>query len=179
MHTYRIYIFQKTGRKIKDEIHNDNNNTTIIINNTSKKVKSYSIEADCYKCKYCDFIKKGTTTTDASRAMKEHCDIVHHKIRYTCQLCPKQFKQLSNILRHMDTHTPCIPEYSCTYCNETFSTTENLFLHVFTHTGKLPFQCGSCPEQFLSSVECIKHMKAHSNTCVLKSSAADVSNKFI
>eukprot|EP01129_Flabellula_baltica_P015572 TRINITY_DN7987_c0_g1_i1.p1 TRINITY_DN7987_c0_g1~~TRINITY_DN7987_c0_g1_i1.p1 ORF type:complete len:292 (-),score=47.85 TRINITY_DN7987_c0_g1_i1:62-937(-) len=110
----------------------------------------------------------------------------------TCPVpeCKKHFKDKSNLVKHLRTHTQEKP-YQCKYCDKcfshsstrndhenthvnrnkhlctfegcgkTFANAANLKRHIRIHTGEKPYACKHCQRRFTQSSNCKQHEKIH------------------
>ena len=68
-----------------------------------------------------------------------HCDTDTGKKSFKCDTCGKDFKFMSNLIRHLRVHTGERP-YSCKECGKDFMQKNNLESHMRTHTGEMDHQ---------------------------------------
>lgn len=69
-----------------------------------------------------------------------------------CEVCNKNFKEKSKLIRHMLVHTGEKP-HRCVVCGKAFSVDYNLRTHMRIHTGEKPFKCEveTCGKTFAQS----------------------------
>ena len=79
---------------------------------------------------------------------------------YLCLECPKKFKRVSGLNRHMSTHTSK-KLHTCTECNKKFSQSGDLKQHMVIHTGERPYTYTACSKRSQSGSLKI-HMRIHS-----------------
>jgi len=112
------------------------------------------------------------------------------KYKKRCPKCKKEFKDKSNLIKHIRTHTGEKP-YKCDYCgkcfrhtstrndhlnihlnrnphvcdyegcNKQFANSANLKRHKRIHTGEKPYKCKYCDKKFTQSTNCKQHEKIH------------------
>ena len=80
---------------------------------------------------------------------------------YVCDFCKRSFLHLSNLRRHMRTHTGERP-YKCTVCERAFTQKTHLVDHMRTHTGARPYVCSICMRAFAYSTGLRNHLRTHS-----------------
>lgn len=107
---------------------------------------------------------------------------------YQCMYCTKEFKKLSDLVRHIRIHTHEKPykcdqcfrafavkstlnahirthsgtkNYACEHCQKMFSTSGSVKVHTLLHTGAKPFKCTSCDKSFRTSGHRNSHMHSH------------------
>jgi len=113
------------------------------------------------------------------------------KDKFICDICEREFANLTSVNEHMNTHINSDPEvpfrcdvcgkcfavaarltrhyrthtgekpYNCNTCNKSFSVKENLNVHERTHTQEKPYQCTVCQRSFEHSGKLHRHMRIH------------------
>ncbi|KAL9910808.1 metal response element-binding Transcription Factor-1 isoform 1-T1 [Glossina fuscipes fuscipes] len=89
---------------------------------------------------------------------------LHNGETFNCNQCTKYFTTLSDLKKHMRTHTQERP-YKCPEdtCGKSFTASHHLKTHIRTHTGERPYPCEetSCQKSFSTSHSLKSHKKTH------------------
>ncbi|GIY09130.1 hypothetical protein CDAR_534971 [Caerostris darwini] len=80
--------------------------------------------------------------------------------RYLCPVCDYSSLALTNVKRHVLTHTGVYP-YKCTLCGKGFRQKRDLDSHRMKHSGERPFKCHVCPKSFTRKEVLKTHMISH------------------
>ncbi|KAL5249632.1 hypothetical protein ACHWQZ_G018480 [Mnemiopsis leidyi] len=79
---------------------------------------------------------------------------------YKCEICPKSFADLFNLIIHKRTHSG-EKAYKCDVCFKTFGTKYVLTKHERTHTGERPYKCDICFRSFTQKPHLTSHRRIH------------------
>lgn len=82
------------------------------------------------------------------------------EIMYRCDLCEKQFKDLSLLERHLRLHLEG-KLFNCTLCSKVFNYKGLLKRHMVVHTKIKPYECMQCNKKFTQSNDLKIHMRLH------------------
>jgi transcription elongation factor Elf1 len=80
---------------------------------------------------------------------------------YPCDVCQKIFRDRSNLVKHIRTHTKEKP-FVCDHCGKSFAHSQTLKEHTFTHTNQKPFFCDICNKTFANEANLKRHARTHS-----------------
>lgn len=99
---------------------------------------------------------------------------------HQCNVCHKEFKKPSDLIRHMRIHTREKP-FRCNHCFRTFSIKSTLKSHVRTHESSKLLECKTCGKKVASSRSLKIHLRTHVGikpfTCNLCSKAFTTSGQ--
>ncbi|XP_073441610.1 zinc finger protein 90-like [Dendrobates tinctorius] len=79
---------------------------------------------------------------------------------FSCDICPKSFRNRSSLYKHKKTHLGVRP-FRCDHCHKTFSHNYGLLRHKRAHTGERPFECSLCRKRFYRKDTLEKHQIVH------------------
>ena len=105
---------------------------------------------------------------NTSKELGEHI-LEKHKTTgsFKCQwskregdICVKEFRQRSHLIKHIRTHTKEKP-FECEECGRKFAQSGNLRSHIQTHTEEKPFECEECGRKFALQALLKRHMFIH------------------
>jgi len=84
-------------------------------------------------------------------------------MKYTCELCKKEFLVKNKYERHMNRINPCIKdEIKCRQCNKCFFSLQTLQRHLnkkIECNNNMYYQCEICKKQYLNKYRFNQHMK--------------------
>ncbi|XP_023247891.1 zinc finger protein 37 homolog, partial [Copidosoma floridanum] len=81
---------------------------------------------------------------------------------YSCNECPRAYKNKYNLTCHMQTHYGERP-HQCNMCFKTFQYKCHLRSHMRTHSGERPYRCNVCSQAFRKQRYLTVHMHTHSS----------------
>jgi len=106
-------------------------------------------------------LKHAPQSHQESIAAEENYSSLPRRFRpHSCEDCSKCFTKLSDLKRHVQTHTGEKP-HTCEECSKSFVKSSDLKRHALTHSGKKPFECSKCLKCFTKSSYLQKHMEKH------------------
>ncbi|GBN65463.1 Zinc finger protein 613, partial [Araneus ventricosus] len=84
------------------------------------------------------------------------------KIKFSCDLCDKEFDFKSQFDNHYRRHTSEKP-FVCDVCKKGFNQKGNLVRHYITHTDEKPFVCDVCEKGFTQKGDLVRHYRTHTD----------------
>ena len=140
------------------------------IDSVHRKIKPFECPV-CYK----SFTEKGSMLrhlksmhTDNASPVKNPNNKEMKEMKYSCEICQKQFVLRDSLKRHELVHQGLM--YSCNLCDKTFTQTGSLKRHIqVTHEGIKPFKCQYCDKSYSQRAHLRTHEETHLNTNIEKS----------
>ncbi|XP_035671688.1 zinc finger and BTB domain-containing protein 18.3-like [Branchiostoma floridae] len=116
----------------------------------------------------CDVCSAGFSTKHSLLRHKQlHKADTEEDHRPACELCGKRFHQMSDLRRHVHTHTGTEP-YRCQLCGRGFLRRSDLSTHLRFHNKAKPFQCALCNKTYYQSGDLKRHIRrSHEQTADL------------
>lgn len=114
-----------------------------------------------YECKTCKESFLSYKAYSKHQAVHVLLKIEYPKLKiYKCDRCPKEFRKLCDLERHIRVHTGEKP-YNCLICRKSFQQAHNLTKHMIIHTKDKQYSCEICNKQFGRSDVLNRHMITH------------------
>lgn len=108
-----------------------------------------------YRCDicFCSFVHK--------KSLDNH-RLVHQR-QYKCGMCDREFKNKSNMRKHLQLVHLKLELFVCEICARTFKYSRSYVEHKRRHTGERPFKCDieTCDKSFATSKQKRLHINVH------------------
>ncbi|XP_027737057.1 transcriptional repressor CTCFL isoform X5 [Empidonax traillii] len=102
-----------------------------------------------------------TFTSARLSNLKRHLKTHSDEKRYLCHLCPKAFRTATLLHNHVNTHTGTKP-HKCSECDTAFVTRGELSRHRrYKHTLEKPFKCTVCEYCSVEASKMRRHIRSH------------------
>ncbi|CAG0880122.1 unnamed protein product [Darwinula stevensoni] len=85
-------------------------------------------------------------------------EVLEPRLKYTCEMCGRQFSHISNLNKHRNIHLGIKP-FICQTCGKRFTQIGSLRYHLDMHEGKKMHQCSLCEETFENRIRLKNHVK--------------------
>lgn len=146
----------RSNESIK-ESSNKNQTTKRQIRNSGKQRANGRASTEVF---YCDMCPAITVNFNCKENLKQHMRRhIANKVRKACTICQKV---PLNYEKHMKTNHLEASPYKCDFCGAAFKNNSNRVIHIRSHTGERPFLCQYCGKAFKSQDTRNKHnMRMH------------------
>jgi len=174
------YLIKKESMN-HDDLSDDQSDDNFIVENdmNNDDFISFENENESDNDMTCNFVlydlrqkegekKRSRKCPKCKKQFKDKSNLVKH-IRthtgekpYLCQYCGKTFRHTSTRNDHLNIHLNRNP-HVCDYegCNKQFANAANLKRHKRIHTGEKPYKCRHCEKRFTQSTNCKQHERTH------------------
>ena len=108
-----------------------------------------------FKCKICE------KHVRCEKTLIEHFRIHTGEKPYTCHVCGRQFRLLSQLTRHVSDVHEHFRKHPCNICGRRFANRAALRDHTTIHTGERSMLCHLCGKSFKTKASLFMHSKFH------------------